>query len=93
MRDSSNFTNHGRIGNQKSLSQAIIEIVHSFIICLDSPPLKLDTNIPINVMIAVTMNARDMPVTNPADSVEVSDVYPPEIIPETTWYGMAVVIM
>ena len=48
---------------------------------------------PANVIIAATMNARCTPVTNPADSVGVRVVYPPVIIPETTWYGMIVVIM
>jgi hypothetical protein len=48
---------------------------------------------PTKVMAAATINARPMPVTKPVDSFGVSVVYPPLIIPETTWYGMAVVMM
>lgn len=53
----------------------------------------LDANIPAIVIIAVTMKVRPIPVTNPIESAGESVVYPPEIIPDATWYGMTVVMM
>jgi len=56
----------------------------SVVCALVSGPRSLDGSIPIIVIIAVTVNARPMPVIKFFESFGVSVVYPPIINPETS---------
>jgi len=56
----------------------------SVVRALVSGPRRLEGSIPIRLTIAVTVNARSIPIIKLFESLGVSVVYPPIIIPETS---------